>query len=151
MTEKIWLRSVSSNFDTSKIRFILFRRDISFNDMKLYKYMFYRLYRLIDKDYEWATDMRTSTLISLAELGFIAFLIFKFSNGKLSSLGFGLILLLLRLPVCVLSIYLFIFKDAKELLSYCNIIDKKQKQRLNVQMYVVLLLLGGLIFFLYKI
>jgi len=151
MTEKIWLRSVSSNFDTSKIRFILFRRDISFNDMKLYKYMFYRLYRLIDKDYEWATDMRTSTLISLAELGFIAFLIFKFSNGKLSSLGFGLILLLLGLPFFVLNIYLFIFKDAKELLSYFKNIDKKQKQRLNVQMYVVLLLLGGLIFFLYKI
>jgi len=122
--------------------------------MNVYHYIFYKLYRLLEKrEIPWWSDFRAEFLITAIEMLLLALAEYKISLllSIQSAAVYGLwrYLLIIGAPPLILNHFLFQYGNRwKKIVRYFDKVDKQERKKMDIQMAVVLLLVGSLFVFL---
>ena len=122
--------------------------------MNLYHYIFYKLYKLIEKpDFSWWSDFRASLAISITQGIFLLLIDFKIDKytgiGVVMQLGKWPSILIFGCIPIILNHFIFIHNNHyKKIINYYDCIGKKKKTKLNQLLSLIILLFISLIVFL---
>lgn len=122
--------------------------------MKLYHYIFYKIYRLIEKpDFSWWSDFRASLLISIIEGMILVLLDFKLHKytgiGGVFNLGKWPFILIFGFPPIIVNHFIFLHNNrCNKIVNYFDSLEKKKKRKLNQLLLLIMLLFISLIAFL---
>ena len=122
--------------------------------MNVYYYIYYKVYRMAERSsMPWWSDFRAEFLISSIEMALLALAEYKISlllsiqgAGDYGLWGYGLII---GAPPLILNHFLFLYGNRwKKIVWYFDEVNKQEKKKMDLQMAVVLLLVGSLFVFL---
>jgi len=122
--------------------------------MSVYYYIFYKLYRLLEKgEMPWWSDFKAGFLIAAIEGLLIALIDFKahklFGIADATELGKWGYILIIGGPPLILNYFLFLYGNRwKEIVRHFDEANRQEKNKMNLQMAVVLLLMAGIFVFL---
>ncbi len=125
--------------------------------MCIYYYIFYKIYKFIEKpDFSWWSDFRASLLISMIQglvLFIIDFKIYKYTNtGFVMNLGKWPSILILGFPPIIVNHLIFIHNNRwKKIVNYFDSLEKNKKSKLNQLFMLIVFLVIFLITFLINI
>lgn len=125
--------------------------------MGIYHYIFYKIYRLAESNsMPWWSDFKAGFIMAAAEMMLIALIDFKmyrlFGIGNASQLGKWGFILVIAAPPVVFNYFFFQYNDRwKPIVRHFDKASKQEKRKMNIQMAVVLVLVGGLVAFLFSL
>jgi len=125
--------------------------------MGVYRYIYYRLYRLFEKgEFSWWSDVKGWFIIAAIEMMILALIEFKlasnFSILGADYLGKNGYLLIIAVPPLLFNYFFFQYNDRwKPIIKHFDKASKQEKRKMNIQMAVVLVLVGSLVAFLFSL
>lgn len=125
--------------------------------MGVYHYIYYRLYRLFEKgQFAWWSDFKAGFIIAAVEMAILALIEYKiasiYSVSGAGYFGKNGYLLIIAAPPIVFNYFFFQYDDRwKPIIKHFDKASKLEKQKMNIQMAVVLVFVGGLVAFLFSL
>jgi multisubunit Na+/H+ antiporter MnhB subunit len=125
--------------------------------MNVYHYIFYRIYRLAESNsMPWWSDFKAGFIIAVVQIWIIVLVDYKvnkhfgfFNTLELGKWGYALVIGGLPLTF---NYFFFQYNDRwKPIVKHFNKASKQEKRKMNIQMAVVLVLVGGLVAFLFSL
>lgn len=125
--------------------------------MEVYHYMYYSLYRLFEKDdFSWWNDVKSWFIIAVIEMMILALIEFKLASN-FSILGADYhgkngYLLIIAVPLILFNYFFFQYNDRwKPIVKHFDKASKQEKRKMNIQMAIVLLFVGGFVAFVFSL
>lgn len=124
--------------------------------MSVYHYIYYRLYRLFEKgEFSWWSDVKGWFILAAIEMMIFALINFKltaaFDIKSISYLGKEVYIFIIAAPPVLFNYFFFQYNDRwKPIVKHFDKASKQEKRKMNIQMAVVLVLVGGLVAFLFS-
>jgi len=125
--------------------------------MDVYRYIYYRLYRLFEKvEFSWWSDVKGWFILAAIEMMIFALINFKlsafFDVKSISYLGKEIYLAIIAVPPILFNYFFFQYNDRwKPIIKHFDKVSKQEKRKMNIQMAIVLLFVGGFVAFLFSL